>query len=140
MVGLALHIMTFTTFNFDASRRMGCVSIIVVFIIIFRFILNHILTYSRVFRPVVFKGYDTKNDDKPFVFGGNSTGNKSKLGEKSIQSKSPSIELGEQKFKNARERALAYAKKVANRNNRRLGVKGMTKAKQRAKIANKENN
>lgn len=31
-----------------------------------RFILNHILTYSRVFRPVVFKGYDTKNDDKPF--------------------------------------------------------------------------
>ena len=82
----------------------------------------------------------SKNDDKPFVFGGNSTGNKSKLGEKSIQSKSPSIELGEQKFKNARERALAYAKKVANRNNRRLGVKGMTKAKQRAKIANKENN
>ena len=81
----------------------------------------------------------SKNEEKPFVFGGNSTGNKSKLGEKSIQ-KSPSIELGEQKFKNSRERALAYAKKVANRNNRRMGVKGMTKAKQRAKIANKENN
>ena len=81
----------------------------------------------------------SKNKEKPFVFGGNSTGNKSKLGEKSIQ-KSPSIELGEQKFKNSRERALAYAKKVANRNNRRMGVKGMTKAKQRAKIANKENN
>ena len=81
----------------------------------------------------------SKNKEKPFVFGGNSTGNKSKLSEKSIQ-KSPSIELGEQKFKNSRERALAYAKKVANRNNRRMGVKGMTKAKQRAKIANKENN
>ena len=81
----------------------------------------------------------SKNEEKPFVFGGNSTGNKSKLSEKSIQ-KSPSIELGEQKFKNSRERALAYAKKVANRNNRRMGVKGMTKAKQRAKIANKENN
>ena len=80
----------------------------------------------------------SKNGEKPFVFGGNSTGNKSKLGEKSIQ-KSPSIELGGQKFKNSRERALAYAKKVANRNNRRMGVKGMTKAKQRAKIANKEN-
>merc|ERR1712156_536494 len=58
----------------------------------------------------------SKNPTEKFVFGGNSTQNKSKIGEKSIQ-KSPSIELGEQKFKNSRERALAYAKKVANRNN-----------------------
>jgi hypothetical protein len=83
---------------------------------------------------------NSKNE-KTFAFGGNSTGNRSKLGEKSIQSKSPSIALGEKtQFKNSRERALAYAKKVATRNNRRMGVKGMTKAKQRAKIANKENN
>lgn len=80
-------------------------------------------------------------NEKTFAFGGNSTGNRSKMGEKSIQSKSTSIELGEKtQFKNSRERALAYAKKVANRNNRRMGVKGMTKAKKRAKIANKENN